>query len=738
MPAYYNCKLCRAAILKIIFMINRFFILLILIFFYGLRIAEANLIPCSGFDTGVYQLWRSAYQEGRLVDDSDLDREVKHDGLYSLRLTLWEGNMPGNGYKLTTESVFKVHLSDKKSLYHFSAWIKSDEPASVRITLGSLEIKSRIIPKDGWKRISARGTLQRGDYTITIQASGNEYDPKTLHAGHVWLDSLQLEEGIKISDWKPSEPDIGLVGQRTANIYYDDEPVKIAMHAFNPLSERIELLVKVSLLDWLGNQLAVKPSVIEKTLAPGAAWEHVFSLPQERKGPFRLQILAKDQSGKSRLKDGYRVELPFYVIPRPDPDGWNPVGLYLQTTVPGMERASLLGLYWNNTLSASGYMTEWHKVFSKDGKFLGKSYFARTKAGVQKYKLRYVGTIGNSHFPVNFPAYAESSTQNPNQTAAFEIKNKSMRYLSLPAYREFLVTLYNNYKPYIRHWQIIDEVPFSGMNYLPLMVEAAKALKPLDSKVQILATYPQNMAYTYVRAGEEFVDGLYGISRNPEAARYYVMTAEIASDDYPIYFYDCSIPFNYLSPHLNGWGKLAYRAPKTGSPKEMKKYIEDFKSRFIKAFNRNIYPLGEGGKHAAALFLYHARLPGGQSNSAFDTYGHPAPLLMAFSVFNTLAGKGHSIGQLDVKGFEAYAFSRGEQNGFLVALKCIDKKYCPSIPVKPGLSIEQLDIWSNRITKHNGQKLMIVPDSGFWTYILVPPGKLEAVIRGLKFENFFF
>ena len=52
--------------------------------------APRNLVPYSGFDTGVYRLWRSSYQSGCVVDNGDLDSAIAHDGPFSLRLRAYE------------------------------------------------------------------------------------------------------------------------------------------------------------------------------------------------------------------------------------------------------------------------------------------------------------------------------------------------------------------------------------------------------------------------------------------------------------------------------------------------------------------------------------------------------------------------------------------------------------------------------------------------------------------------
>lgn len=680
-----------------------------------------NLIPHSGFDTGIYSLWVSPYQSGNLVDDADLDYKIFHDGIASLKLTAWKGNWAHSPYMINLKSTFKIPIK-KAGNYTFSAWVKSDNNLNLRILCGNLEISRKISPDEGWIRIVKTGILnQPVDVKITV--SGTPSGKEELNAGHLWIDSLKLEAGEKATEWQPAEIEIGLVTDKLMNVFYNDEKVEITLRGSNPTDKDIPLKIETILYDCFWNEVERGKGTF--LLKRKNISEKKFTFPSNRKGIFRFQVLAENK--ETGLKK--RVEIPFYVILKPDPDGWNPFGLYAQMTVPVIKRASKLGLYWNNLLSSAGQITEWYKVVDKKGNYLFDKYVPYLKEG-KKYNLRYVGNISNSDFIGRFPKFAEAEREIPGETIKFEYRGK-VRYLKKSVFCDYIEKMQKAYKDYISYWQIIDEVPFNGREYMELMKAASSTFKKINPQAKIFATYPQNMAYTYIRGGKEYVDGLYDLGRDLRRIRYAVKAAEIAGKDFPIIFYDCGILFSYYYPNFNGWGKLAGRTEHPAKSKEeIEKIKENFIERLTNTVERNIRPAGGGGRHTEAVILYHARIPGGSHQSAFDSFGHPAASLIVFSIFNSFISEGYAIGELGIDGYEGFVFSPGKNKGYLVVVRPEKKpgKYVFKVP--ENLHIKQLDLWTNEITiKRNGEKYISL-NSPVYCYFVIPEGEIK------EFKNF--
>ncbi|MCM8769804.1 MAG: hypothetical protein NC911_09115 [Candidatus Omnitrophica bacterium] len=665
-----------------------------------------NLIPFSGFDTGVYSLWKSSYQDGRLVDDSDLDFGVFHDGVCSLKLTTWEGNYPWSGFQTRIESTFLVDAGSNDEEHILSAWVKSDREITFNLTLGPLKIQSLVKPEESWKRVTAVGKIS-GKHQLVITASGSQYDPERLHAGCLWVDSLSLEKGNQVNKWESAGLEVGLVCPVVGNILYLGEPMRILL-VVGQTTQPVTVRYRTCLRDCF-NQIVSQGSGESFEVTARSYRQQPLSLPPGKRGVLRLEVTGEILSADS--SQVFRKEIPLYVIARPEPNFWNPYGLYLQMTVPAMERASRLGLYWNNLLSSAGAITEWNKVYYRDG-FLCEKFLPRLKVGKEKYHLRYIGNIANSSFPAPESAWSEKEIAGETITLPPEGKS-GPRYLKLNAYREYLETMGRFYSPYIQAWQIIDETNFRGKLYLTLVKEAAKILKKYNQETMILATYPQNMAYVYLRGGPELIDGLYDLGREPRRVTYAAKAARIASPTFPIFFYDCSLRFNYFSQKFNGWGKLAYVANQELTGEEAEKAQQEFIERLNDSLARNIHPLG-AGVQTKAICIYHARVPGGTAQCAFDAWGHPAPALVAFSVLNHLLAKGKSLGVVSGKRMEGYLCATGEAD-WLAIVKPVAGVSRLEIP--PGLRLKQLDLFGNEITAKERDKTWIVFHPVFFNYI---------------------
>jgi hypothetical protein len=705
---------------------------IILIFFITKVSFSKNFIPYSGFETGVYRLWESPYACGNLVDSSDLDYEIFHDGFASLCLTTWQGSWGDSPFSANISSTFNIPI-DKPDEYTFSAWVKSDRKLKLNITCGEIKISADVLPEEGWKRVVGTGFL-KDPPKINIVVYGNGDPTKELHAGHLWIDSLMLEKGKVSSNWEPSKDlEIGLVCKKMANIFYEDEAVEIFLIGVNGTDDDIVLNLKTSLFDCFGNEYPVENTVKSLLLKKGDLKKIKFNFPSIRKGVFRFQVLLEKSGDVIK-----RCEIPFYVIRRPIPDGWNPFGLYLQMTVPSMERASNLGLYWNNLLSAAGEITEWYKIADNNGNYKFDKYILKLKTGKEKYFLRYIGNISNSDFQGNFPKFAELDKEIPGGTIKFEVGDK-YRYLKKSVFCDYIRKMAISYKDYISYWQIIDETNLKGDLYAEIMVESAKSFKEISPEIKVFATYPQNMAYIYLRKGEKYVDGLYDLGRDLRRVKYAVKAAEIARKDFPVFFYDCGLPFNYLSESFNGWGKKACITKETiDKEKFLSEIIPDFIERFNDILKRNIIPVGAGVRHTKGVILYHARIPGGEAQSAFDKWGHPSPSLIFFSLFNSLTAKGYSVGELGVDGWEGFVFYLDNKK-YLIILKPEQKLNVNEFEIPSNLDLKQLDLWTNDITLMKENKKYISLSQPSYFYLVIPENQLEEtkmflrnVIGGLK------
>lgn len=683
--------------------------------------ASRNLVPYSGFDTGVYRLWRSPYQSGCVVDNADLDAGIKHDGPFSLRLRAYERGSWRQPLGTEAESAFRVPLPDEAKAYTLSVWVRCDNPMRLRLSCGNLAIAEALRPEDGWRRLSATGTIT-GPQSLKLSVQSDRLLPGELHGGQAWVDSIQLEKGEQATDWRPARPEAGLVAEPAFGIFHTDEPVRVAFRLSAPDPERREVRLAAHLYGAFGETYPVSD--------PG---DHVFTFPSSRTGVFRLEVeIANGEELGFSVADR-RLEIPFYVLPKADPQAWNPIGLYAQMNRPTIELASRLNLFWNNLLSSAGEMCEWHKVWQQ-GELPLEKYAHRLRWAAEKHHLRFIGNIGPSAMLERLPKELLGDVPIPGQTLGISQSPMAVerKHIKLDAFRAYLRTAAEAYRPYVKTWQIVDECTFPNPAYSQLCVEAARALRSGNPESEVLATYPHHMAYTYVRAGPESCHGLYDLGRTAAAAEKAVAAAALGGPDFPIYFYDCSVRFNYLSETFNGWGKeagLAKARAETAGGRAA--FVKDFKERLDAMLSNQIHPLGIAGRHARALCLYHVRMPGGQAMCGTDAWGHPAPLLVACGIFNALT-PGGSVGPIALDGVYAYVFSRGEGKGHVIAVHRKEGLAASSLSFPREGEIRQLDIWGNDVTRPSATGLTVTITGEMWSYLAVPAGKLDEVTAFLE------
>ncbi len=683
--------------------------------------ASRNLVPYSGFDTGVYRLWRSPYQSGCVVDNGDLDYEVVHDGTFSLRLRAYEHGYANQPPGMEAESVFGVALPGDVKTYTLSVWVRCDTPLRFRLACGNVQIAEALRPEDGWRRLSATGLL-KGVQKLNLSVQSDRLIPGELHGGQAWVDSVQLEEGEQASVWRPARPEAGLVTAPAFGIFHTDEPVRVAFRLTAPDPTPRDVRLAARLYGAFGEPYLVSD--------PG---DHVFLFPSNRTGIFRLEVDVLNGEELGLAAADRRLEIPFYVLPAADPAAWNPIGLYAQMSRPMIEQASRLNLFWNNLLSSAGEMVEWHKVW-RNGELWLDQYAHRLKWAAEKHQMRFIGNIGPSSMLARLPPDLQSPVPVPGKTLSISQSPLSVErtHIKLDAFRAYMRAAAEAYQPYVKTWQIVDENTYPNIPYRRLCEEAARALRSVNPEIDVLPTYPEHMAYTYVRAGRDACQGLYDLGRAPAKPEKAVAAAELGGADFPIYFYDCSIPFNYLSATFNGWGKDACLAREPAVNLEQREgYLSNFTERLDATLSRQIHPLGVAGPHAKALCLYHVRMPGGQANCGTDAWGHPSPLLVACGIFNALT-PGGSVGPIALDGVYVYVFSRGPGKGHLLAVHTQKEQTNVTLTASADLGLRQLDIWGNDCTRlaSNGVRVLITGE--MWSYLTVPAGNLVSVSAWLE------
>jgi hypothetical protein len=679
-----------------------------------------NFVPYSGFDTGVYRLWRSTYQTGCVIDNADLDAGVRHDGPFSLRLRAYERGYANQTLGTEAESTFQVALAEAPQTYTLSVWARCDNPMQLLLSCGNLAIQAALNPEDGWRRLSATGTLQ-GAHSLKLSVQSSRLIPDELHGGQAWVDSIQLEKGAQATPWKPARLEAGLVTAPAFGIFHTNEPVRVAFRLSAPDDEPRDVRLAARLYGAFGETYPVSD--------PG---DHVFTFPSTRTGVFRLEVEILNGGELGFAVADRRLEIPFYVLPKADPAGWNPIGLYAQMNRPTIELASRLNLFWNNLLSSAGELCEWHKVW-RMGELWMPKYAHRLRWAAKNHHMRFIGNIGPSAMLERLPKDLLSVAPIPGETLSISQSPMTVerKHIKLEAFRTYLRTAAEAYRPYVKTWQIVDECTFPNLPYSQLCVEAVRALRSGNPEAEVLATYPEHMAHTFVRSGGEACHGLYDLGRTAAKAKKAVAAASLGGPDFPIYFYDCSIQFNYLSGTFNGWGKDACGAtePAANVP-QRDAYIANFKKRLDTTLSNQIHPLGVAGRHAKALCLYHARMPGGQSLSATDAWGQPAPLLVACGIFNALT-PGGSVGPIALDGVDAYLFSRGENKGHLLAVHMKEGRANVSLALPAALGVRQLDVWGNDVTRGSATGSTATITGEMWSYLTVPAGNNESVAAWL-------
>jgi hypothetical protein len=413
---------------------------------------HGNLIPNGSFEVGLGQGWLfSTPHEQRDYSIAALwDESGGYHGRASVR-------MPA-GSSLTSR-VFRVRPWRKHS---FSVWVHADAPGTrlalevvnVHQDYGSLGPVTRLSKtfslENRWQRLVLGDQLSgfpSAEYQLRLRCTDQP----------VRIDALQLEEGDASDYAAPACVEIGLVGDKPANVFFEDEPIRMRLLAFNGAARPVSAKVRYEVYDYLNRK--VKDGGVEVEAPADDRWQGSLDLACGKRGVFRLVIWVEGSNGSDE-------EVVYAVVARPQREGPDPsslIGIHAQASDFQHDVLNRLGVKWTRIMSPDHWF-RWHVIEPERGTFVWHDAAAEKTV---RHGLQILGMIGTNGWP-NW-AYKDGERD-------------------LQAWEESVGKIVDHYKPWVKTWEIWNEPihHFKADFYAQLLKSAARAIRRADPQAKIV------------------------------------------------------------------------------------------------------------------------------------------------------------------------------------------------------------------------------------------------------------
>ncbi len=383
--------------------------------------------------------------------------------------------------------------------YTLSAWIKAAEP-NTRVTLrffewadkggdqpsGRNERGTTVTATTDWARYQFDG--------IALPNMWEDYVARIVPTGTIWLDDVQIEEGI-VSDYQPAQA--VEVGAETPTRWRRvGEPVNVTAHV-----AAAESLEKVALSFTLEDLWSRPINTVTREAKVGVAECVTFS--PERPGMYRVLVQAGDWPAKG--------EVWFGVFPKRDralrPD--SPFGTHVTATSPEPTNTFLaseaMGARWVR-LHDFGDFCHWRVVEPEKGTFVWRD------AEIDDLRDRGFMILANLGHPPVWAGRPHPKEQDRGSWTSSPPRDAA-------EWENYVFKTVEHYRDRIRHWEVWNEPCWQGFfsgtpeEYAELLKIAYRAIKRADPNAVVIGGCFSSHAPEWTRRvleqdGLSFMDAL--------------------------------------------------------------------------------------------------------------------------------------------------------------------------------------------------------------------------------------
>ncbi|MFC1712427.1 triple tyrosine motif-containing protein [Candidatus Poribacteria bacterium] len=411
---------------------------------------KGNLIPNSSFEAGFGHGWGFVTGDRDYSISSLWDKTQGYHGKASVKLPPWG--------KLVSRV---IHVQSNRK-YTLSLWAKPvTAPASLILSIYSVhehlkglkpmtKLEKTFELTNGWEQLNISGYLKdypTNEYQIRINTRDNG----------AWIDALQLEEG-ELSTYQAREPlEIGLVCDKSSNIFFEDESIAMQLLAHNSTDQTITGKIRYEIYDFLNRQ--AKTGTVDADVPANTTWQTDLDVSTGNRGAFRIVIWVAE-------KNATEEEVVYSIVPRPrvtGPDQDSMIGIHANASDCQYEALKRLGVKWQRILSPSAWF-RWHAIEPAKGEFIWHD------AAVQKtisHGFWILGTIGTNEWP----KWADRDGK-PD----------------LDEWENSVYRIVDHYKEWVKLWEVWNEPihRFDPPFYAQMLERAARAIHKADSQAKIV------------------------------------------------------------------------------------------------------------------------------------------------------------------------------------------------------------------------------------------------------------
>ncbi len=409
---------------------------------------KGNLIPNSGFETGVDSAWGFYSQgSGRTVPVNDMwDNTQGRSGAACLKLSCDSATRftPSNTAEVIISRVY--HLKPNKT-YTVSAYFKTSVGLTTDVTV---ELKNTFVPpagfdpqysitsgavsinSAGWTRVSVTGYAKAyptPDFQIYITTSGGD-------GTYILIDDVQLEEGSLDTYAPAANVEAGLVfnvATYPGNIYYTTDSLTTDLVVRNHTGGTLSRTLSYEIYDFQ-NALVASGTQSLSSIPGNTTQTSSFSIAAGGKqGIFRVVTWLDSEALTER-------EYTYAIIPEPAESGVDTtsfLGIHPNYYDRSLDVYQRLGIKWVRDLSPAAH-GRWSVVEPSDDTFV---FYDTQKAAAIDHGMTDVCVLGTNNF---WPAWANN-----------------VNVPDLPKWGEFCQQMVEHYNgingPLVKYWEIWNE-----------------------------------------------------------------------------------------------------------------------------------------------------------------------------------------------------------------------------------------------------------------------------------------
>ncbi|MDA1137467.1 MAG: hypothetical protein O3B01_02695 [Planctomycetota bacterium] len=422
-----------------------------------------NVWPNASFELGLNDGWaaiNNSYTYAYIFSERDHAKDAAH-GDYSLRIPA------------RADPFSRIYLLAKVGRHTLSAFLKSEQPTDITLSLLSMEGKSgkdrgkpilsaecKVTNK--WQRFHVSGDVQSGYVCMQIKNSSE-----------IWLDGIQLESG-ELSEFQPRAAVEGAVtSDKLGNILHDDKDKSLSLWLSNSSDKPVDAVIAYRIVD-------VQESVIEEGKTKAVRVEANSTVRTEIARPDRKGLFSVLYSlDGRRLPEG---ELVYAVIPTPSTKKTrHELASNMDCLPAAYELMQRMGFKWQFyckivTTAAIAMQPEPGEFKWDDVQLgLGKEY------GMQTLPCLW---------PTRLPEWMiDRNRMSPERRDIVRMtrNDKPPPYPKLDAWREYSRKLADHYKTVVDTWTIEDETEmyYSARDFAPIVRATALGMKEADPSIKI-------------------------------------------------------------------------------------------------------------------------------------------------------------------------------------------------------------------------------------------------------------